>query len=620
MSLDNTEPIFLQPSSILELLNNPKSKIEDVLTDNITFRLFNTGDPRLVRYFCDHVKDLLRLAFKLTDPTSPKRNIKLGENSNTQEISEQALWRYEQLSSRSFAILEHSDPTLTEAMLSNDQLRDIASSILWENNPESVLLSRLSSLTLVAFLYNPSIAQSSCGYVLQMLNYVSEPSILSLFEIVCSSEDRNVVLQQWLLSLSFTDILYSEIEDIQKKLTKSFDTNNNRSSPSQYPSSSNENLLDEFNHQMQMSQKANQYCGLLKIVTFCSKSLVLSESVRTHRFVELLNQDYGILPQFIEDIRWESISSMYCNQTSELLRGFFNPAINILQDSHLCTTLSGISAIKLLTTMAQNDLVMRPFMSIAGVTKLIIKLMIEHPDHSFLHMAAKDFLQALFMHPKSRKNAMQDSLPAILEASKYLVENIEPLSEPDNEVDSKTTDDNLSSNLESNSFNLNLKSSDNSSDNSQGNILAKVPANSAPSSLTRNFKGSHLNLPTSSAPSSLSRNYGSSGSNSTNSCLCPLGRDSTASADFNIPAITEFNASLRASLFTILNMAINLGKADQKTMTDLKMIPGLLEFAKTTLADYNSKLIKFYGGSAPPPQICNAKDMANDSVFRMRGF
>lgn len=569
MILDDPESLILAPASITELLNNPNSKIEDILIDNITFRFFNTGDPQLVRYFCNHVKDLLSFTFRLNDPSNPKRK----NNSDNKKLSEEELWRYDQMSSRSFAILEHSDPTLTEAMLSNDQLRDIASSILWENNPESVLLSRLSSLTLVAFLYNPTIAQSSCGYVLQMLNYVSEPSILSLFEIVCSAEDRNVILQQWLMSLSFTDILYKEIEDIQLKISKSFDkTSCNKTS--------SENLLDEFQILMQKSQKANQYCGLLKIVTFCSKSLVLSQSVRTQRFVELLNKDLGLLPQFIEDIRWESIASMYCNQTSELLRGFFNPAINILQDSKLCTTLSGISAIHLMTTIVQNDQVLRPFMSIAGITKLIVKLMIEHPDHSFLHSAARNYLQISFQHPKTRTSALNDAIPAILEASKSLEDLIQ--NETQDELSTKTLNSEIPENLP-------LTSSENEASISPENSGNISPIGSPSKSFVNSELGSTI-------------------------------KRLSTSGEVIIAPVTEFDASLRASLFTVMNNAVNLGKTDQKTMNELKKIHGFLDFVRTELARYNQIAVKFYGGSAPPPQICNAKDMANDSVFRMRGF
>ncbi|OHT00789.1 hypothetical protein TRFO_07769 [Tritrichomonas foetus] len=506
------------------------------------------------------------------------------------------------LGCRAFAILEHSDPTLTESMLSNDMLRDIASSVLWNNKPESILLSRLSSLTLVAFLYSPSLAQVSCGYILQMLNFVFEPSILSLFEIVCSSEDRNVIVQQWLLSLSFTNILFKEIEcfNITSSTNQSFlrsssrnsrrnsrklirnsaktlnsnqantqnsndntnrlnsntnntngahcnngnnslnsnpnnDGNNNESSTRSNQKNKKTALLNaqslnkstgnlpkhpieettEKYHQKKQgnfttrknatdpltrnSKKANQFCGLFKIVTFCSSSLVLSNSVRTPRFVELLNRDLGLYPKFIEDCRWEAISSLYSNSTAELIRAFFNPAINIIQSEGLCSTPTGVSAIKLFTILVQNDSMMRPYMSVAGVTTSIINIMMKYPEHSILQEAGRNYLQAVFLHSKTREDAIKEALPSILEGAK-----------------------------------------------------------------------------------------------SENRCL-------------------------KASMCVVLNMTVNLGKTDTRTLLLLKEIEGFLDFVKKELAEYNMMMAKFFGGAAPPSQAYDVKLVA-ESLIRKSGF
>ena len=210
-------------------------------------------------------------------------------------------------------------------MLSDDKLRDIASSILWKTNPESVFLSRLSSLTLISFLYSPTLAQSSCGYILQMLNYVYEPSVLFLFKTICSSKNKNTAIQQWLLSLNFPDILYKEIERFHPSRDASY-----------------------------FDIDANQYCGLIKIVKCCTNSPLLSTSVRTLKFVELLNFDLEQYPRFVENYRWETAAALHCAHTADLLRAFFNQAINLIVDLKSCPTLSGVSAIKLLTKMVED--------------------------------------------------------------------------------------------------------------------------------------------------------------------------------------------------------------------------------------------------------------------------
>lgn len=527
MTQDSFSPFDLAPSSVTDIIKNPNGKIETLLKDEHTFRFFNTGDSRIVKYFCNHVKELLIYAFKQYEIKNPQS------------------FDYEQLSSRAFAILEHSDPTLTESMLHNDQLRDIASSILWKKDPESVLLSRLSSLTLVAFLYSPMFAQVSCGYILQMLNYVSEPTVLSLFQIVCSSEDRNVLVQQWLLSLSFPDILFEEIEAIQQSLSISFNNS--------------ETLLHQFQLFQYSSDEANKYCGLLKIVHFCSESLILSESVRTQRFLELLHNNLGELPQFIEDARWQAISSMYSQNTCEFLRCFFNPAISILNDEHLSKTLSGISAIEFINTMAQNDQILRQFLSIAEVTKTIIMLMINNPDHSILQETARKYLYSVFHHPKTREAALTDSIPLILETAK---KNSNKLNE--------TKSSNKQTEQESNT---------NTQNQPEDKKVAESQDNEKP---LKNNEDNDMH----------------SKNESNEKC----------------------NVSLKASMYAVLNLAINLGKTDSKTLNLLKTIPGLFDFVQHELAEYNAKQMQFYGGIAPPPQTYEMKELANRSLDQMHWF
>jgi hypothetical protein len=269
-------------------------------------------------------------------------------------------------------------------MLANNLLHSIAFEILDQSNPKPRLLSRLSSLTLSAFLVDPDLAKDCCGFILQLFYYLFEPTVLSLVETICADHDGDPSIPDWLLSLSFPQILYKEIES----LTPPPDCS--RGSP-----------------------EANRICGLFQVFTYSARSPQLRPSFCTPVFAEVLCKYSGDYPHFIEDSRWEALAVMYCRETSELLGGMFNSAIQILQTEARNVARSGVAAIELLTQMIKVDDLLRPFMS-SEVIKVVLNLLLRNPNHSVLQTVAREFLSALLLHAKTRANAAREIVPELL--------------------------------------------------------------------------------------------------------------------------------------------------------------------------------------------------------------
>ena len=217
-----------------------------------------------------------------------------------------------------------------------------------------------------------------------MLYYLSEPSVLSMFEALCSSEQGDPRVQEWLLGLNFQNILFEEIERIVR--------------PQE---------LERW------SEEAAQVCGLLHVFRYCANSPCMRSAFCTPAFAEVLCRYIDELPDFIEDCRWQALSALYCREVGEILGSMFHSAVYLLQTPR-AVTVSGVSAIELLTQMMKVDDVFRPFMCEADVVKTIMGLIIANPGHSILHTAAREFLAAALLHKKTRLRAVMDIAPTAI--------------------------------------------------------------------------------------------------------------------------------------------------------------------------------------------------------------
>ncbi|KAH0793288.1 hypothetical protein GPJ56_002846 [Histomonas meleagridis] len=336
------------PEDIRKLMSKGESALEKILDKEMTFRLFRSSEPTIVKYFVDNSDKLLELAFDKS------------ESKN-------------ELGAKAFAILEHSQADLTRAILSHQSLHRHAVDTIQDTvvSQNLLFINRLTSLTLAVFYFDPVAATRSCGYLMQLLSLLSEPTVLSLFETLCSGnfENREVV-QGWLIEMGFPEIIYNEIDSCQPNT--------------------------DCTH---YSKEANYIYSLFRIVCFCGTSPILGPKFCTPNFVKALNLNVGGFSEFIEYQRWETLTALYCEKTKESMRGLFPIATEIIRDEHLIKTRAGVAALELLSLMLNFDGdVFTSFFLTMDISNVIINAIISNSSHTHLHFAALEYFRYAFMN------------------------------------------------------------------------------------------------------------------------------------------------------------------------------------------------------------------------------
>jgi hypothetical protein len=359
--LDLLKPVYVpMPDTIRNLLSSGSTCVEDILRQPLTFRLFRGANPQLINFFVIHIDQLLRIAFDESVDCD--------------------------LSSRAFSILEHAQPTVTSALLAGQKLNRTACSIIGNESVrnKSLLLNRLSSLSLAALYTSAPSFADSCGYILQLVDELAECGVLFLFETLCSPDEGLDFIQKWLIGIGFPQTILKVIDH--------------------FPSQTDADRL---------SRDANVLAALFRIVCLCGSSQILGPHFCTHSFVAALNRTVGDFPDFIEYQRWEAFSALYCQKTSENLRGLFQPALELITDRALCTTRAGVAALDLLAVMAALDRELVPHMARENLPGIVLGLTFAHAGHTVLQQAAWEFFEAVLRVPELRAAVMKPLLEAV---------------------------------------------------------------------------------------------------------------------------------------------------------------------------------------------------------------
>lgn len=359
--LEQIFPSSLQISeNIKQLIDRGESAVEEVLNQPLTFRLFRASEPTIIRYFVNNVDKLLELTFQ-------------GENKD--------------LSAKAFAILEHMQKDLTKELLNHQKLHNYALEVIQKTTADNMfMLNRLMALTLAVIYFDPVAVTQSCGFLLQLIQMLYEPTVLNLFEVLCTDNDENGYVQKWLIKMGFVEIVLGEIDSFTE--TKLTDTS-------------------------RLSTEANQIYGLFRIVCICGSSPILGPKFSNYHFVNILNLKVGCYPKFVEYQRWEAITALYNKQTKEMMRGLFPSAIEILQDPTISITRSGISSLELLSLMVLLDDGLLDFFISMDVSTIVINLVISNPEHTHLHFSALDYFKYSFQN-KKMLSTLCETIPDII--------------------------------------------------------------------------------------------------------------------------------------------------------------------------------------------------------------
>ena len=284
-------------------------------------------------------------------------------------------------------------------MIKNQKLNIAASNFLNRSYIDPLLLSRLSSLTLTVVLLFPNEIENTCGYLLQLLTYTDNFSVFSLFESLCSENPNLYKIQKWLVELGFFKLIQKEIENI-----------------------SNKNILSNDNR---FEELLVSYYNIIKI---SSNSLIFREHIISDIFFGLINRDIGEYSQYVENYRWEALSSIVSPNNIEILRGLFPIALNLLHDHDKAPTRSGCAAILILTHMIHLDPFIITFFHQVKVTQTIGNLILRFPNHSILHNYCRKYFYISLQNPITMKQTFNDCVPIIVAGIYSKNRNLEAIS------------------------------------------------------------------------------------------------------------------------------------------------------------------------------------------------
>ena len=360
MELEKLIPSFIPSPSFDRLIRREDTTIDQILNEMLTFRLFRQDDSRVVRFFVKRADQLLNLAF----------------------ASEET-----HLSSKAFAILEHGHPEVTAAMLKHQRFHNTAVAVLARRDANHLHLSRLASLTLAVVMVDQRFIMTSCGFILQMLSFAWETSVFSLFEYLCSENEENKEIQEWLIRIGFIQVLHKEVDDTEMTIGKD-----------------------------RLDQGANLMCSYLALIRICAKNKVFDNEICSHNFVVTLNMGIGDYAPFVEDARWMALEALYRKSTVEMMRGLFQSAIEVISDTQ-CATQTTVAAVRILNGMLEMDDVIRPFIAEADVPMKIVSLMLANPDHTIVHGECRHFLIDLIGNASTKEKVLTTCLSSILEAA-----------------------------------------------------------------------------------------------------------------------------------------------------------------------------------------------------------
>lgn len=246
------------------------------------------------------------------------------------------------------------------------------------------MISRISSITYNIFIVNPKFIET-CGFIFQLFKFLSEISVITLFESLCKPNPEYAEIQQWLIQIGFLKLLQNEVDSFK--------------------------CPDEADRTNDDANLLTSYYYLIKI---CAMNPVFYDQICSHSFVYLLNRDIGSYPQFVEDIRWEALAAIYHPKTSEMMGGLFQVAIEIICDEEKCRTRASVAALTILRGMVHNDKFLFQYINSYSIPLNVMQIMIENHSHSILHKACRDFISSCFASNQLDASQIKEILTLIV--------------------------------------------------------------------------------------------------------------------------------------------------------------------------------------------------------------
>ena len=258
---------------------------------------------------------------------------------------------------------------LVKAIVVSAKLREKASLLLTDDRMPDLAIARLARLTLNMFTLCPKQAMQECAYVLAMLHWMHEGSVLTMFSEMCGDDPRILDVREWLIECGFVQMVVNELSEMDHVWKPQGDIDVHLD-PCCLKARNLYALIGKFGVSSAFQGKFDP-------------DLVIAE----------LENEFVDAPAFLRNRYWKAVRAMCKAETAEKMVSAFLPkCIKVLEEDNERLYEYQSEAICFLTHLISN---VSADVLKDGLEFLVLKIVLKYPNSSILHGVFRKFLQAL---------------------------------------------------------------------------------------------------------------------------------------------------------------------------------------------------------------------------------
>jgi hypothetical protein len=320
------------------------------------------GLPTLRSFIAPHAKELLQYAFSPDDTRH---------------------------STPAFKVLACGHPEYLQPILESGLYLEYATELLITPGLSSLLVGRLSSLTVVALLNLPELACDACGFIYRLLPFCENPTVFNLFETLTGDDQRIQRAQQWLKDFGFCEFIPREIANI--------DFN--------YVSAGVTVFKDPV---------YNKACYLFQLISRGSSNPILGTDMRTPEIVQCLQKQFPQTPDFVQIARWDAILGQVSDKTVSQCQVFLTEAIAIVSQEMSRLKKFHVAALAFLTNVMELLPEVIPKIEASFIPSMLISLTAQFPSSTILHNAFIRFTEVVLKNPGVAERLVRLYVPFLI--------------------------------------------------------------------------------------------------------------------------------------------------------------------------------------------------------------
>jgi hypothetical protein len=259
------------------------------------------------------------------------------------------------LRDRAFVLLSNCSRAVVAALIQNDLFFLRATEILASEKHESFAISRLASLFDAIVMKVRGSFVECVGFLFQMMNFIDESSVFSLFSSVCSVSPKLAELQRILATSGFANLLLNE-----------------------FGSSDNDSRVMNL-------------CAVIKV---CLQNPVLRTSFTTEKVINKLSSLLETKNVLLLNQIWQAISVLCAEVTVSKMKSLQDRAFEILKIDFKDLHMYHVCAMDLLANVLKYSPNMFEADDAKQMMRIALRLLVEFPNATNLMGSVFKFLRS----------------------------------------------------------------------------------------------------------------------------------------------------------------------------------------------------------------------------------